>query len=122
MEKARKQPKINMLVFIMGILILACIMTYIIPAGQFDVDPDTKALIPGSYHRVDQSPINIWKTLLNIFPGMTNSAKVISIVLFMGGALKVIISTGAVEEFINWAVYKLQKKGVLVIVPMINSY
>lgn len=118
MEKARKQPKINMLVFIMGILILACIMTYIIPAGQFDVDPDTKALIPGSYHRVDQSPINIWKTLLNIFPGMTNSAKVISIVLFMGGALKVIISTGAVEEFINWAVYKLQKKGVLVIVPM----
>jgi len=118
MEKAKKQPKINMLVFIMGILLLASIMTYIVPAGQFDVDPETKVLIPGSYHRVDQSPVNIWETLLNIFPGMTNSAKVISIVLFMGGALKVIISTGAVEEFINWAVYKLQKKGVLVIVPM----
>lgn len=113
-----KGIKINMLVFILGILICAGLLTYIIPAGQFDVDPETKTLIPGSYHRVDQTPVNVWKTLLNIFTGMTNSAKVMSIVIFMGGALKVIISTGAVEEFLNWAIYKLQKKGIVVIVPL----
>ena len=117
-EGGKKGISINMLVFILGILVCASLLTYIIPAGQFDVNPDTKALIPGTYHGVEQTPVNLWKALLNIFTGMTNSAKVMSIVIFMGGALKVIISTGAVEEFLNWAIYKLQKKGIAVIVPL----
>ena len=109
-QKKEKGITINMLVFILGILICASILTYIIPAGQFDMNEETKTLIPGTFHLVDQTPVNIWKALLNIFDGMTKSAKVMSIVIFMGGALKVIISTGAVQEFLNWAIYKLQKR------------
>lgn len=112
-QPQKKRVSINMLVFILGILVCASLLTYVIPAGQFDMNPDTKALIPGTYHRVEQTPVSLWGALLNIFPGMTNSAKVMSIVIFMGGALKVIISTGAVEEFLNWAIYKLQKKELL---------
>lgn len=114
----KKGIKINMMIFILGILILASILTYVIPAGQFETNPDTKALIPGTYHATEQTPVNLWNALRNIFTGMTNSAKVMSIVIFMGGALKVIISTGAVEEFLNWAIYRLQKKGIAVIVPL----
>lgn len=117
-QKKEKGITINMLVFILGILICASILTYIIPAGQFDMNEETKTLIPGTFHLVDQTPVNIWKALLNIFDGMTKSEKVMSIVIFMGGALKVIISTGAVEEFLNWAIYKLQKKGIVIIVPL----
>lgn len=117
-QKKEKGITINMLVFILGILICASILTYIIPAGQFDMNEETKTLIPGTFHLVDQTPVNIWKALLNIFDGMTKSAKVMSIVIFMGGALKVIISTGAVQEFLNWAIYKLQKKGIVIIVPL----
>ena len=117
-EGGKRGISINMLVFILGILICASLLTYIIPAGQFDMNPETKALIPGTYHAVEQTPVNLWNALRNIFTGMTNSAKVMSIVIFMGGALKVIISTGAVEEFLNWAIYKLQKKGIAVIVPL----
>lgn len=117
-EGGKRGISINMLVFILGILVCASLLTYIIPAGQFDVNPETKALIPGTYHAVEQTPVNLWNALRNIFTGMTNSAKVMSIVIFMGGALKVIISTGAVEEFLNWAIYKLQKKGIAVIVPL----
>ena len=117
-QPQKKRVSINMLVFILGILVCASLLTYVIPAGQFDMNPDTKALIPGTYHRVEQTPVSLWGALLNIFPGMTTSAKVMSIVIFMGGALKVIISTGAVEEFLNWAIYKLQKKGIVVIVPL----
>ena len=117
-QDKKKGLSINMLVFIMAILLFASLMTYIVPAGQYDTDPETDTLIPGSYHHVEQTPVDPWSTLCNIFDGMTNSAKVMSIVIFMGGALKVIISTGAVEEFLNWAIYKLQKKGVIVIVPL----
>ena len=117
-KEKKKGLSINMLVFIMGILLCASLLTYIVPAGQYDTNPDTGTLIPGSYHSVEQTPVNLWNTLCNIFNGMTNSAKVMSIVIFMGGALKVIISTGAVEEFLNWAIYKLQKKGIIVIIPL----
>lgn len=118
-EGKKNGISINMLVFILGILICSSLLTYIIPAGQFDVNPETKALIPGTYHAVEQTPVNLWNALRNIFTGMTNSAKVMSIVIFMGGALKVIIGTGAVEEFLNWAIFKLQNKGIVVIVPML---
>ena len=117
-KKTKKKFSINMLIFILGILICASLLTYLIPAGQFDTNPDTKSLIPGTFHLVEQTPVNPWKALLNIFTGMTSSAKVMSIVIFMGGALRVIISTGAVEEFLNWAIYKLEKKGIAVIVPL----
>lgn len=85
-------------------------LTYLIPAGVFDIDKATKQLIPGTFHYVAQTPVSLWQALCNIFNGMVKSAKVMSIVIFMGGALKVIINTGAVEEFLNWAIYRLQKE------------
>lgn len=113
-----KGLKINMLAFILGILIFSCVLTYLVPAGTFDIDKATKRLIPGTFHYVAQTPVSLWQALCNIFNGMVKSAKVMSIVIFMGGALKTIINTGAVEEFLNWAIYRLQKRGVAVIVPM----
>lgn len=74
-QKKEKGITINMLVFILGILICASILTYIIPAGQFDMNEETKTLIPGTFHLVDQTPVNIWKALLNIFDGMTEISK-----------------------------------------------
>lgn len=114
----KKGISINMLVLILGILVLASILTYVVPAGQFKLNPATKAVVPGTYHLVKQTPVNLWTTLCNIFNGMVKSAKVMSIVIFMGGALKVIINTGAVEDFLNWAIFRLQKKGVVIIVPL----
>ncbi len=114
----KKGLQINMLLLIMGILILACLMTYLIPAGQYDVDGATKRLLPGTFHYIVQTPVNLWQTLCNIFDGMVRSARVISIVIFMGGALRVIINTNAVDDFMNWCIFNLRKKGVYVIVPM----
>ena len=45
-----KGISINMLIFILGILICSSILTYIVPSGQFDMNPDTKTLIPGTFH------------------------------------------------------------------------
>mgnify|MGYP001001746453 FL=1 len=114
----KKGLQINMLLLIIGILILACLMTYIIPAGQYEVDSATKQLLPGTFHYIVQTPVNLWQTLCNIFDGMVRSAKVMSIVIFMGGALRVIINTNAMDDFMKWCIFNLQKKGVYVIVPL----
>jgi uncharacterized ion transporter superfamily protein YfcC len=118
MAEKKKGFTINMLLLIMGILILSSILTYIVPAGKFQIDPATKKIIPGTFKYINQTPVNLWKTLCNIFNGMVKSAKVMSIVIFMGGALRVIIETNAVEDFMNWCIFKLQKKGIYVIVPL----
>ena len=120
MSESKKKRKLsfNTLLLVLSILVIACIMTYIIPAGQFDMDPETKALIAGTYHRIAQTPVNLWQTLLNIHPGLISSPNVICHVLFTAGILRIIISTGAVDDFLNWSIYKLQRRGVMIIVPM----
>jgi len=117
-EKKPGGIKIDILVLILGLLMVVSLLTYIIPAGQFDTDPETKALIPGTYHTIEQTPVSPWGAMQNIFTGMTNSAKVMSSIIITGGALKIIIGTGAVEEFLAFAIFKLKKKGIMVVVPM----
>ena len=47
-ESGKKGISINMLVFILGILVCASLLTYIIPAGQFDVNPGKRGTQYGS--------------------------------------------------------------------------
>ena len=50
-----KAPNLLVLIFLM--ILLASLLTYVVPAGQFDLD-QSGSLITGTYHAVAQSPVN----------------------------------------------------------------
>ena len=120
---AKKKSKLKMphLLFLMlGLILLMSLLTYIVPAGQFATDPETVALIGDEFHLLGhQTPVNIWQALNYILPGFMNSSYVISLLLISGGCVGVIMGTGAFDEMVNWALYKLQDKGVSVLVPIV---
>lgn len=120
---AKKKSKLKMphLLFLMlGLILLMSLLTYIVPAGQFATDPETGALIGDEFHLLGhQTPVNIWQALNYILPGFMNSSYVISLLLISGGCVGVIMGTGAFDEMVNWALYKLQDKGVSVLVPIV---
>ena len=120
---AKKKSKLKMphLLFLMlGLILLISLLTYIVPAGQFATDPETGALIGDEFHLLGhQTPVNIWQALNYILPGFMNSSYVISLLLISGGCVGVIMGTGAFDEMVNWALYKLQDKGVSVLVPIV---
>src|SRR5437764_1206207 len=93
------------LLLIGSIIVLAAILTWILPAGQFDrqTDPQTHrtVVVPGSYKSVSRHPVSPWGTLVSIPQGLIEAGEVFFFVLLAGGALTVVEATGAFSSMLN---------------------
>ena len=115
------------------LLIVMAALTYVIPAGQYDLNPDG-APIPGTYHTVPQNPQKILSgTLLapitgtygiqaddgNVSPYNTGTLygaiNVALFVLVIGGFLGLTMKTGAIDAGIGALVRGLGTRGNLLI-------
>lgn len=109
----------NTYTLIMLFVMIAAALTYIIPAGQYEMVKDAvtgKTLIdPSSFHYVAKTPVGIMGFLLSITNGMSGAAGIIFLVFLVGGYFQVINDTGAIDAAINVSINKLEKKALLVI-------
>ncbi len=120
MEERKKGFRVpNTYTLIMAFVILATIMTYIVPAGEFQTVKDAvtgrNLVDPTSFHFVERHPVGVMDFLLSIVNGMNKSATMIFLVFLIGGFFEVITSTGALDAAIGTSVRKLDKKALLVI-------
>lgn len=117
MEK--KQFKMPHLFWIMiGLLLLASILTYIIPAGKFAVDEKGKIIGTQFSYLNYQSPVNPWKMFMLIMQGLVESGMIIWVVLISGAMTSVVMATGAIDELLGWAVWKLKDKNENILVSI----
>lgn len=108
-KKKFKMP--HLFWIMMGLLLITSLLTYIIPAGQFATDPTTKAIIGTQFNYLGhQTPVSPIDMLMLILDGLASSATVGWAVLVSGAMIVIIIGTGAIDEFLNWAIYKLKDK------------
>ena len=114
-KKEFKMPHIVFL--IMGLMIFMCILTYIIPAGEFV----TSASGINEYVQCDRTPVNPVLIFSLIFEGTVNAASVIALLLLIGASTEIILSTKAIEHVLDYLLYKLQDKGVDILVPCMFS-
>ena len=100
MKKKFKMPNSFTILFLITIVI--AILTWIIPAGSYDLTDDG-TFIANTYHTVTQNPQGIWDVLSAPFIGMigndlTQGAIEISLfILVIGGFLNVVTVTGAID-------------------------
>ncbi|MDR7869516.1 MAG: AbgT family transporter [Tissierellaceae bacterium] len=119
-EKKKKGFKMpHLLVLMLGLIVFMSILTYIVPAGQFGTDANGNLLGDQFEFLPEQTPVSPWQATLLILQGIRNTGLIIGLLLVMGGSIGVILGTGAIDEVVSWAVYKLQDKGVKVLVPII---
>lgn len=104
-KKGLKLP--NALIVVFGIMVLAMVLTWIIPAGQYDTLPDSTVLDPATYHRVDQSPVGLWDLASAVFGGMSSAANIIVFTFLVGGYFNVLIESKSVDGFISCLIRKL---------------
>jgi len=112
--KKKKEKKafksINTYVLLSCIIIVIAILTYVIPAGQFDrvEDVNTGRMLadPSSFHYIEQNPASIFNVFKAIPQGMVDSAKIIFFIFIISGAIQIVNATGA----INSGLLKLTKK------------
>ena len=77
-EKKKIQlPHIYILLFI--IIVLCGILTWIVPAGQFDRvvnDAGREIAVAGTWHPVDATPVNPFQMFCAIYDGLFNAADI----------------------------------------------
>ncbi len=110
--KEKKKFKMPHLLWIMTALIfIASICTYFIPAGQFATDETGKVLGDSFNWLGHQTPVSPWRALFMLREGLNSSGTIIFTVMVSGANVAVILATGAMDDFLNWAIYQLKDKG-----------
>ncbi|MBQ2573073.1 MAG: YfcC family protein, partial [Bacteroidales bacterium] len=116
----KKVPHTYVIVF--SIIIIAAILTWIVPAGQFERTTKTLAdgstttvIVENSYHEVDASP-QIWQIFTSIFDGFKKQAGIIAFILLVGGSFWILNESRAlaagIKSFLRFS-RRLEKRKFL---------
>lgn len=113
----------NGIVILFWIIVFVAILTYIVPAGEFErvVVNGRKVVNPDSFHYVQQTPVKVFDIFKAIPKGMTNAGALIFMILTIGAAIQLFDSTGAIKA----AIFKLldaigeKRKGLVVAAIMV---
>ena len=107
------------LTLLVGCILVAAILSHILPAGRFDRrdDPATgrSVAIAGSYHRVEPAPVGPFQAVVAIPRGMADAASVIFFVFLVGGGFAVVEKTGASTRLVHRLVGRLAGRRQLMI-------
>lgn len=122
MKKKKEIGQIKTLdpmMMIIGIVIIAAIATWILPAGSFEraVDSTSGAelVVPGTYVQTEKNPIGFMDFLMSFTRGMQSSGNVIFFLLIVGGVFEVVNQTGALDVGIGNLVKALGNRQLLMV-------
>jgi len=112
-----QQKGINVYVLIFCLIILSAVLTYIIPAGEFQREElnGREVIQPGTFTYTDMNPIGFLDVFSSIHSGMMQGASIIFFVLIVGGTFGILSATGALESFIAMLSVKMAKREMLMI-------
>jgi uncharacterized ion transporter superfamily protein YfcC len=86
------------LVLLAGMIALALVATYALPAGSFERvtnEAGREQVVAGSYHRIEAEILAPWAALTAIPRGFAAAGEIIFFVFLIGGAVAVFRATGA---------------------------
>jgi uncharacterized ion transporter superfamily protein YfcC len=114
-KKETKKFKLSMpetYVIIFAFLIFATLLTYIVPAGEYQMvkEGNTSVVDPNSFAYVDRSPTTFRQFWRALPEGMVKGSQIIFFVLLTGGFFQIINDTGSLDLVIDHFVRKLGDK------------
>lgn len=126
MEKGKKKWKVKpptTTALLMFMIVLVALLTYIIPAGQFDRMMDEKTgrelIVANSFSYTEQSPVGIGGILSSVFGGIVCAAEIIAFVLIVGGVFGVIVKSGAINAALARLIHRLKgRESIFIIIAM----
>lgn len=114
----------NNYVVIFAIILLAAVMTYIIPAGMYDRvenDEGRMVVVDGSFHYVEQSPVSPFGIFEAISTGFTEVADIMFFIIFAYGWISVLLNNGTFNAMIGGLIRKFGDK-IEYMIPVIMVF
>lgn len=122
--KVKKKPRFTMpdgFVILFYLVVLVCLMTYIVPAGEFArVVKDGRSIVDGnSFKYINQTPVSFFNFFKAIPLGIQGASQLIIMIILIGGSIRIFDGTGAIKG----AIFKLrnvigEEKGSLILVAV----
>jgi uncharacterized ion transporter superfamily protein YfcC len=90
------------LVIVFSIIIIAAVMTWIIPGGKYDRQTvkangvERSVIVNGSFHHVESQP-QTWQIFSAFYKGFINMSHIIVFILMIGGAFWIMNETKAID-------------------------
>lgn len=109
----------NSLVIVFAMMVLAAVLTHLIPAGQYDLIAGTRLLDPATYHAIPQQGVSPWGLVDAVFAGMVKAGPIIVFTFLVGGYFQVFIASNSVDAFISWLVRRLGTRSFLILPSII---
>ena len=119
-QGARPRAFPDSLVLLFGLIVVAQLATYILPAGEFD--RDGQQVVPGTYHHVDAAPLPAERFLTAIPDGLAAAQDIIFFVFIVGGVIAVIRATGAIDAVIGAALRHLGGRPMILVAGMMTLF
>ena len=102
------------LVFIFSIILLAQILSYVLPHGEYnriEVEGSHRMMVEnGTYHRVEEAEkttLAPWAFLLALPEGLEQAQDIIFLIFLVGGVIALLRASGAIDAALHGAVSKL---------------
>ena len=124
-EKTKKGFHIHEYLIVIFMLLLACVLTYVIPAGEYSTiinEAGKEVVDPNGFHFIENTPVNPILMLNLIFRGLVKQANLIFTMLFIAGGVQMIIDTEAVHALMRVLATKFGKAPRMTIVVMMTAF
>lgn len=118
-KKRTKMAFPHVMVLLIALIVLACVLSYIVPAGQYDFD-ENGFVIADSFHYVERTPVSLWAAVIKLTGAISSMGTTYALLFVIGGMVAVLISSGAVENIVDWCLYKFQDKSLIILIPVIS--
>ncbi len=114
---SKRSWSIDSLVLIFSFIVVAQLLSYVVPQGHFDTqpyanDPSRTMVVAGTYEPVaaeDEITMPPWQFLISITKGMADAQDIIILIFLVGGVTGVLRKTGAIDSALHRAVVRLGK-------------
>src|SRR5690606_25400941 len=112
-------------VLLLGGVLVATVLTWIVPAGEFDRREDEATgrtvVVANTYHAVAPAPVTPFRAFVAIPEGFIEAADVVAAILFVGGAWVVVDRLGTLNRLVGSLVALFRRRRVVAI-PAISFF
>lgn len=119
-KKGFNMPHVYVILFTLSAI--AAVMTYFVPAGEFERVPGPEGrttIDPSSYEQIQQTPVGITEFITAIPKGLIDAGAIVFFTFIIGGLFVVIRKTGIIELGVDSLTRKFSDKGIMVIPVLI---
>ncbi len=114
------------LVLMFGLMVVSLIVTWLVPSGSFETtvnDHGQEVVVPGTFSQIPDKEYLSPFSLFTVIPRALGDAQaIIFFVLIIGGAIKVIRETGAIDAFLGSLIKRYGRRPNMLLFSMMFTF